>query len=86
MFARTKAVEWHHAAKKARTVQVAKSAEKMLGSLDMKDAALTELALAFLYLGEGSKINIGTSLGSSDPRIARFFVQCLKKMPCQSKI
>jgi hypothetical protein len=78
--ARTKASAWHRADKKARVIQVEKSAEEMLRSLDIKDTALTELALAFLYLGEGSKKNCDTSLGSSDPKIAQFFVTCLKNV------
>jgi len=77
--ARIKASAWHRTDKKIRVAKVAESAEKMLGSLDMKDNTLVELALAFLYLGEGSKNN-NTSIGTSDPRIGRFFVQCLKKI------
>jgi len=76
--ARTKASEWHRADKKSRVAQVEKSADEMLDSLNTKAPALTELALAFLYLGEGSKKNCDTSLGSSDPKIAQFFVGCLK--------
>jgi len=80
VFARTKAVEWHHEDKKIRVANVEKSAKKMLDSLDMKETTFTELALAFLYLGEGSKNNDSTSIGTSDPRIAKFFVRCLMKI------
>lgn len=78
--ARTKASEWHRAGKKVRIAKVAESAQKMLDSLDMKDSAFTELALAFLYLGEGSKNNDNTSIGTSDPRIGKFFVHCLRNI------
>jgi hypothetical protein len=45
-----------------------------------KDLSVLELALAFLYLGEGAKTGTQTALGSSDPRIAKFFVRCLRKI------
>lgn len=41
---------------------------------------VSELALAFLYLGEGAKTKSRTSLGSSDVRIAKFFVTCLREV------
>lgn len=77
--ARMEAVRWHNAQKNDRLEKAAKTSEKVLRSLSNNAAAL-ELALAFLYLGEGSKTQSGTSLGSSDSRIAKFFVQCLRKI------
>lgn len=74
--ARVEAVRWHNAQKKGRLEEAAKIGAKVLGSIPNNIATL-ELALAFLYLGEGSKKNSQTSLGSSDPRIAKFFVHCL---------
>jgi len=80
VFARTEAVKWHHESRKTHIAEVAESAEKMLDSLDVKNKVLIELALAFLYLGEGSKMNDATSIGSSDLRIAKFFVRCLTEI------
>ena len=77
--ARLEAVRWHNAQKSYRLEKAAQIGEEVLERIP-NDTATLELALAFLYLGEGSKRNIGTSLGSSDPRIAKFFVQCLKKI------
>lgn len=77
--ARVEAVRWHNAQKKGRLEEAAKIGAKVLGSIPNNIATL-ELALAFLYLGEGSKRNVGTSLGSSDPRIAKFFIQCLRRI------
>ena len=78
--ARTKASEWHRADKALRLANVAMSAEQMLDSLDVTIPSSAELALAFLYLGEGAKTRDRTTLGSSDPRIARFFIQSLRSI------
>ncbi|MCR4275969.1 MAG: hypothetical protein NUV90_01120 [Candidatus Parcubacteria bacterium] len=77
--ARVKAVHWHNAQKNARLEKAAQMGAETLKHLS-NDAAILELALAFLYLGEGSKTHDGTSLGSSDPRIAKFFVRSLSKI------
>lgn len=77
--ARAKAVQWHNAQKTARLEKAAQIGAEVLKSIP-DDTASLELALAFLYLGEGSKRNVGTSLGSSDYRIAKFFVTCLQKI------
>lgn len=75
--ARIEAIKWHNAQKEARIAKAAEAAAMVLGRISDNVDAL-ELALAFLYLGEGSKTNSATSLGSSDPRIATFFVKCLQ--------
>ncbi len=77
--ARVAAVQWHNAQKKERLERAAAMGERVLSHIS-KDAATIELALAFLYLGEGAKTRDRTVLGSSDPRIARFFVQCLREI------
>ncbi|MBU6321547.1 MAG: hypothetical protein KGI78_02450 [Patescibacteria group bacterium] len=74
--ARAKAAAWHRNAKKERLARIKEQADGFIDTLDMNETAALELALAFLYLGEGSKKNT-TSLGSSDPRILRFFVSAL---------
>lgn len=75
--ARAKAVRWHNAQKSNRLEKVAHIATEVLSGIP-KNVTTLELALAFLYLGEGAKTGLRTSLGSSDARIAKFFVQCLK--------
>lgn len=77
--ARVLAAEWHNTQRNARIDKAAQLAEKTLGCLP-DSLAVSELALAFLYLGEGAKTKSRTSLGSSDIRIARFFVRCLREV------
>lgn len=77
--ARLGAVRWHNAQKNNRLEKAAEMGREVL-RLVPNDAATLELALAFLYLGEGGKTVSGTSLGSSDPHIARFFIRSLQKI------
>lgn len=77
--ARVVAVRWHNTQKSARLKEAAEMGSEVLKRIP-NDTATLELALAFLYLGEGTKTHAGTSLGSSDIRIAKFFVQCMKKI------
>lgn len=77
--ARVAAVRWHNAQKNNRLEKAAQMGAETLKRLSNDEATL-ELALAFLYLGEGSKTHDGTSLGSSDPRIAKFFVRGVQKI------
>jgi hypothetical protein len=77
--ARIEAIKWHNAGKASRLAIAAEQAEKTLIQNSPKDNANLELALAFLYLGEGAK-NGHTTLGSSNPEIARFFVNALRRL------
>lgn len=77
--ARTAAVQWHNTQKNNRIQEASLKAAEILKGIS-HDVTTLELALAFLYLGEGSKKNHSTSLGSSDSRIAKFFVQCLRQV------
>jgi hypothetical protein len=77
--ARKGAVLWHNQQKKDRILNAEKEAMKALSLLDVTDKATLELALAILYLGEGSKKNLGTNMGNSDPLILRFFIFVLRK-------
>lgn len=77
--ARREAVKWHNEQKRVRLVQAKTQALESLARLDISNDAILELALAFLYLGEGSKASL-TSLGNSDPQIARFFVRCMQRL------
>ena len=72
--ARIKASEWHQTQKKKRVADIKNSAKTFLKKSTNNLMAL-EIALAFLYLGEGAKTQSRTALGSSDVRIARFFVE-----------
>jgi hypothetical protein len=76
--ARRKAVLWHNAQKNKRLREAEEAAKETLKNIDIDNHAVLELALAFLYLGEGSKKNMQTSIGSSDPMILKFFLASLK--------
>lgn len=53
--------------------------ESVLELLTTKNTTL-EIALAFLYLGEGAKGNNGLSLASSSPSILKFYIESLEKL------
>lgn len=76
--AREKAALWHRAQKEARIAHAKKEALRVLAQINTSNVNLLELALAILYLGEGSKKAIGTSLGSSDPLILQFYISALR--------
>lgn len=78
--ARKKAVLWHNAQKNKRLGEAEDAARKTLKSIDITNHAFLDLALAFLYLGEGSKRHAETALGSSDPNILKFFLAGLKNI------
>ena len=78
--ARIKAVKWHNAQKANRLQLAAEQAAQTIANLDIKNDAVAELALAILYLGEGSKKSLVTALGNSDPTILRFFVALLQRL------
>jgi hypothetical protein len=78
--ARIGAVKWHNAGKANRLTKAFNEASETLSGIDFMDDATLELALAFLYLGEGAKTQSRTSLGSSDPVIAQFFVESIKRL------
>lgn len=77
--ARKEAIKWHNLQKETRIKYAESEAKKTLLKLDCTNEAIQELALAMLYLGEGSKGKSGTAMGSSDPLILRFFVNYLIK-------
>lgn len=77
---RKKAVIWHNTQKRKRIKEAEKSAEKTLADIDTNNHVVLELSLAILYLGEGSKRNTETAIGSSDPKILKFFLAILKKL------
>jgi hypothetical protein len=77
--ARVAAAAWHNAQKEKRLAKAAKEGASILRRLPDNEYVL-ELALAMLYLGEGSKTNGQTTLGSSDPRIVKFYINALRKL------
>jgi hypothetical protein len=77
--ARKKAVIWHNQQKEIRIKEAERQALHTLSKIDINDKVALELALAFLYLGEGFKTNTGTGIGSSDPMILKFFITALVK-------
>lgn len=78
--ARVEAVKWHNAQKATRIAQAQKDAARSLAKIDINQSEIIELALAMLYLGEGSKKNAQTSMGNSNPLILRFFVQSIQRL------
>ena len=76
--ARAKAGERNHAKKEKRIREGEAQAFTTLQQIDTLKKEHAELALALLYLGEGSKKNTETALGSSDPLILKFFVAILR--------
>ena len=76
--ARKKAVLWHNAQKEGRLLEAKNQAMETLRQINKDDKNILELTLAILYLGEGSKKNIETALGSSDPLILKFFISTLR--------
>src|SRR3989338_174851 len=78
--ARRQAVIWHNAQKAERIKEAESSAKRTLKNINLNDKNILELALAFLYLGEGAKNNPETALGSSNPLILKFFLSLLKNI------
>jgi len=78
--ARKKAVLWHNTQKEKRLKEAENQATEIIKSLDIADKKLLELTLAILYMGEGTKRKLETSIGSSDPLILKFFLATLKTL------
>lgn len=78
--ARKKAVLWHNKQKQNRLDQAKKEALKILKRISIKNRDILELALSMLYIGEGTKKNAETAIGSSDPLILKFFITALRKI------
>jgi len=78
--ARRKAVLWHHAQKEKRLKEAENQALKTIGAIDIANKEVLELALAILYMGEGTKKKVETAMGSSDPLILKFFLASLKTL------
>ena len=70
-----------HNEEKVKRLALAKvEARETLKKIKTNNIAILELALAMLYLGEGSKKAEETSMGNSDPLILKTFIAILKKV------
>lgn len=78
IFARKRAVIWHNQQKEQRLKIANEQASHLLAKLNTADSNILDIALAFLYLGEGFKKSAGTGIGNSDPLILKFFISVLK--------
>lgn len=78
--ARKNAIVWHNKQKQLRLDKAREKAKNILRQINFKDANTLYLALAILYLGEGSKKSLITSMGNSDPLILKFFISALRKI------
>ena len=78
--ARVEAVKWHNSQKAARIAQAQNDAKKSLAKIEIAQPEVIELALAMLYLGEGSKKNSQTIMGNSNPLILKFFVAAIQRL------
>jgi len=78
--ARKKAVLWHHEQKEKRFQIAKREAENVIKNINTNDIYVLELALSILYFGEGSKKNVETALGNSDPLILKFFIFILRNI------
>lgn len=74
--ARKEAVVWHNLQKASRLKLAENEAEKTLLKINNNKETI-ELALALLYLGEGSKKSSTTCMGNSDPLILKFFLKIM---------
>lgn len=74
--ARAKAVLWHNKQKVIRLENARDEAQSVLAQINIHDKSVLELALAMLYLGEGSKTNT-TAMGNTNPLVLKFFIQSL---------
>ncbi|KKP46442.1 MAG: hypothetical protein UR39_C0016G0013 [Candidatus Woesebacteria bacterium GW2011_GWA1_33_30] len=83
--ARKKALLWHHSQKANRIKTAKNEADLVLEKINADDKSVLELALSFLYLGEGSKLN-ETSIGNANPLVLKFFINAIKKLYPNAKL
>lgn len=83
--ARSKAVLWHNKQKEDRLNKAKLEADIILNDLDLRNNNILELALSFLYLGEGAKKDV-TSLGNTNPLILKFFIRSVRRVFPNSKL
>ncbi len=74
---RVNAIAWHNMQKQNRLLAAKTEADRLLLLIDFTNIIIAKLFLSSLYLGEGSKKSIATSMGNSDPLILKFFIESL---------
>lgn len=82
--AREKAVKWHNEQKRLRLEIAKKEAFEVVAKIDSKNKECLEMALAFLYLGEGAKKNF-FSIANTNPEILEFFLNAIKILYNQNR-
>lgn len=75
--ARKKAVKWHNDQKNKRVELARSQAKNSLNFINWRAQPVLDLALAMLYLGEGTKTSSTLELGNSNPLVLKFFIQAL---------
>ena len=70
---------WHNTQKNNRLEHAKQQAIDVINKIDLSSKEIFELAIAMLYLGEGSKKH-STNLGNSDPLILKFFLLGIEKI------
>ncbi len=83
--ARKKALVWHHSQKENRIKKAEAEADLVFKKINTDDNVILELALSFLYLGEGAKKN-ETSMGNANPLVLKFFIKSVKKVYPHAKL
>jgi transcriptional regulator with XRE-family HTH domain len=78
VLARRGSMLWHNQQKLERLKKAELEADNVLNSIKIDKNSL-DIALAMLYLGEGTKKGDITSVGNSDPLILKFFVEGIIK-------
>lgn len=75
--ARKKAAERHNTEKEKRIHKAAKEAQAVVKAININHLAVLELALAMLYLGEGTKNSYNIRMANSNPDILKTFIKLL---------
>ncbi len=75
---RIKAVVWHNLQKQGRLENADFEARQVVEQLDANDSKILDLALAFLYWGEGFKKSLNVGIGNTDPQILKFLIHVLR--------
>lgn len=83
--ARKKALLWHHSQKESRIKIAENEADTVINNLDKSNLDILELALSFLYLGEGSKNGL-TSMGNANPLVLKFFIKAIMRIYPNAKL
>jgi len=78
--ARALACLHHRNVRFKRIEQIRTEVAARVKNIDINDRTHKEIALAFLYLGEGFKSSHETGMGNSDPKLLRFFIHALKEI------